>query len=276
MTHAQWDLTVRSKAHTAWNLHQFLPETLDFFIMLSSLAGIYGTTGQANYTAGCASQDSLCYYRTSRGQKAVSIDIGWMRTIGIIAETEKFQQRQQTMGFMKPIETEELLALLDIYCNPALPPLCPQKGQIITGVVTPAEFVARGDEVPAFLRVPLYSGFSQVLAHGLDNAIGWEDNVKLLFKQATGVEERAEVVVQAIVSKLAQALTIVPDEIDVERHLSEYGVDSLMAVELRSWISHDFQASLAASEIMGDTRISAIGRLVSERSHLGSDKEKPE
>lgn len=38
MTYAQWDLTVRSKVQTSLNLHRLLPDNLDFFILLSSLA----------------------------------------------------------------------------------------------------------------------------------------------------------------------------------------------------------------------------------------------
>lgn len=38
MTFAQWDLTIRSKVQTSVNLHRLLPDNLDFFILLSSLA----------------------------------------------------------------------------------------------------------------------------------------------------------------------------------------------------------------------------------------------
>ena len=36
----------------SWNLHELMPRDLDFFIMLSSLAGILGNRGQSNYRAG--------------------------------------------------------------------------------------------------------------------------------------------------------------------------------------------------------------------------------
>lgn len=38
MTFAQWDLTIQSKVRTALNLHRQLPDDLDFFILLSSIA----------------------------------------------------------------------------------------------------------------------------------------------------------------------------------------------------------------------------------------------
>ena len=43
---------IRPKVNGSWNLHQYLPKDLDFFVMLSSSAGIAGARGQGNYAAG--------------------------------------------------------------------------------------------------------------------------------------------------------------------------------------------------------------------------------
>lgn len=53
MSHAQWELTIKSKALTSRNLHEPLPRDLDFFILFSSLGGVYGNVAQSNYAAGC-------------------------------------------------------------------------------------------------------------------------------------------------------------------------------------------------------------------------------
>lgn len=52
MTPEQWSLSVNPKAPGTWNLHKFIPEDIDFFVMLSSSSGIAGTRGQGNYAAG--------------------------------------------------------------------------------------------------------------------------------------------------------------------------------------------------------------------------------
>ncbi|KAF6789996.1 KR domain-containing protein [Colletotrichum sojae] len=88
MTLEQWNLAIRAirtKVDTAWNLHRLLPQDLDFFVLLSSLAGVLGQMATANYAAGCAFQDALARHCVERGQKAVSLDIGWMRDVGIVA-----------------------------------------------------------------------------------------------------------------------------------------------------------------------------------------------
>jgi acyl carrier protein len=270
MSYTQWDTTIKSKAGTSWNLHTLLPHDLDFFVQLSSLAGVYGSPGQSNYAAGCAFQDALAYYRVQRGQKAVSFDVGWMRTIGIIAETESYQRHRKNTADMGQIEDYELLALLDIFCDPALPVLKPEESQLLIGVVTPRDLMVSGQVVTSLTRRPLFAGFSR-LSLGASRAVGVEAAVDIsaLFHQAAGSKEKSDVVVKALAAKLARALSISPEDVDPGKRLSDCGVDSLMAVELRNWIGLDFQAEIAVFEIMGGMTISSIGALVVDRTEYG-------
>ncbi|KAF5548225.1 polyketide synthase [Fusarium mexicanum] len=93
ITFQQWELTICSKVDTSKNLHELLPKDLDFFILLSSLAGVVGQMASANYAGGCAYQDALAKHRRAKGQNALSLDIGWMSNIGIIAEKEAYSVR---------------------------------------------------------------------------------------------------------------------------------------------------------------------------------------
>jgi hypothetical protein len=115
MTHTQWQSSVQAKVATSWNLHTLLPRGLDFFVLLSSLAGVYGNVSQANYAAGNTFQDALAEFRTSQGEDAVSINLGWMRTIGAISEKEEYQNFRMKGADMAKIEEQELLSLLSIF-----------------------------------------------------------------------------------------------------------------------------------------------------------------
>lgn len=59
MTFKQWTQSLAPKVQGTWHLHGFLPVDMDFFIMLSSMAGIIGNPGQANYSAAGTYQDAL-------------------------------------------------------------------------------------------------------------------------------------------------------------------------------------------------------------------------
>ena len=268
MTHAQWQLTIRSKVHSASNLNELLPKGLDFFVLLSSLGGIYGNVAQSNYAASCSYQDAVARHRVSQGQKAVAFDIGWMRNVGVIAENKSYQDRRKTAADMQQIDDTELLALLSMYCDPGLPLLSPAKSQLFIGLITPADFLVRGEEPAELTNRPLFAPFSRI-AGASQSASGRSVDASTLFKQATESDEKAEVVVKALGAKLARAMSISADDVEPSKRLSHYGVDSLMAVELRNWMNKDFGANVAVFDIMGGTTISAIADLVVERSNVG-------
>ena len=67
MTYDDWVIGTRAKVAGSWNLHACLPKDLDFFILLSSINGIFGGRAQANYVARNAFQDALAHYQISQG-----------------------------------------------------------------------------------------------------------------------------------------------------------------------------------------------------------------
>ncbi|KAI1108641.1 hypothetical protein F5Y14DRAFT_435490 [Nemania sp. NC0429] len=270
MTYAQWALTIHSKVQSSWNLHNLLPEDLDFFVLLSSLAGICGTVAQSNYAGGCSAQDALARHRTASGKKAVSFDVGWMRNIGIIAEKESYQRNRQQAADMQQIDDTELLALLSIYCDPELPLLSVSKSQILIGLLTPADFLVQGQTPPQMHDRPFFGPFSHIAGQAVSEVSpSATENPGTLFRLAKESDERIQIVIRALAVKLARAMSILPDDVEPSKPLSSYGVDSLMAVELRNYIGREFQATVAVFDIMGGVPISAIGDLVAERSTVG-------
>lgn len=85
MSYQHWTSAVNTKVAVSQNLHHLLSgqENLDFFIHLSSLAGVNGQMASSNYAGGCSFQGAL----TRRYPETVTLDLGWMSDIGLIAET---------------------------------------------------------------------------------------------------------------------------------------------------------------------------------------------
>lgn len=100
MTYENWSQATIPKVQGSWNLHKLMPHDLDFFVMLSSLAGILGNRGQSNYCAGNTYQDQLAYYRRSLGLPGQVIDlgaIGGLRWFEENKEDLKFAEMMQNL-----------------------------------------------------------------------------------------------------------------------------------------------------------------------------------
>ncbi|KAF2802984.1 KR-domain-containing protein [Mytilinidion resinicola] len=104
MSYADFSAPLATKVQGSWNLHSLLPSDLDFFIMFSSLAGIIGSGGQANYDACNTHQDALAHYRMRLGQKGVSLDLGAMLSEGYVAHAPEIMERLARVEGIQPSE----------------------------------------------------------------------------------------------------------------------------------------------------------------------------
>lgn len=194
-----------------------------------------------------------------------------MRSIGVVAESEILQNHfgEGSRG-LGQIEEQELLALLDIICDPAIDKTLTRAGQIVMGLGTPVDFLTQSLEVPEIMERPLFAHFSQTTSSeqtDSDNAAG--DNLTRMFRQAATAEERAKIAAQSLAGKLARALAIEAPDVDVGKPPHAFGVDSLVAVELRNWIAKEFSADVPVFEIMGGRTVEGIGELIEKSSQFG-------
>ncbi|KAL2000893.1 hypothetical protein VTN02DRAFT_2481 [Thermoascus thermophilus] len=90
MTVDDFHAVITSKVQGTWNLHRVSLEQkhqpLDFFTLLSSISGVEGKKGQANYAAANVFLDAFATYRQSLGLPAHSVNLGVIEDVGYIAE----------------------------------------------------------------------------------------------------------------------------------------------------------------------------------------------
>ncbi|KAK7920460.1 polyketide synthase PksD [Apiospora marii] len=284
MTHGQWTAALQSKVQSSWNAHTLLPRDMDYFIMLSSLVGVYGAMGQSNYAAGCAFQDALAKARTeANGYQgiSVSLDLGWLLDAGIVSEREDYRRKWEGAQDIAGVRCSDLIAVLDHYCDPArwsaLEPDLPRRSgissqsQLLVGAVTPADLARHGEMIPASMSTPLFDAFrSRSGTHAVGSGIVTSESQAMdagaRFRAATSFDEKCSTVIDAIRSRLARALDVEIDDVDAGRPVSSYGVDSLMAVELRNWMRKDYDVEIAVFDILGGTTIADLGRQVTNKA----------
>ena len=88
----------------------------------------------------------------------------------------------------------------------------------------------------------------------------------LLFTVCATLAEAAEVVAQGLAQKLGTALGMPAGDVDTGKPLHAYGVDSLLAVELRNWFGKEIGAEVAIFDIMGGQSIAEVTAVVAGRS----------
>jgi zearalenone synthase (highly reducing iterative type I polyketide synthase) len=273
MSYAQWMESLRPKVQGSWNLHSFMPQDLDFFVCLSSFSGIFGNRGQSNYAAGGTYEDGLAHFRRSKGLKAVTIDLGIMRDVGVLAEkgaVGDLREWEEPFG----IREFEFHALM----KKAIYGQLVQNGegapaQIVTGIPT-GEMVAK-----AGIRRPFYfddakfgimarTGHQQGAATSTDGAASLKDQLA----SVESVADASKVVAEALVAKVAKSLQTPTSEIDTRRPLHSYGVDSLVAVEIRNWIMKEMKSDITVFDIMASVPMTTFAQNITVKSKLFQEK----
>ncbi|KAL8787706.1 MAG: hypothetical protein Q9195_007662 [Heterodermia aff. obscurata] len=267
MTVDDYNAAVRPKVLGTWNLHQqSLSLKLDFFIMLSSVAGIIGNSGQCNYAAGNTFEDAVARHRTSQGLPSLCIDLGPVKSVGYVSDMTDLVERLKRAG-ATVLEEEEVLRLVErgiVTPHPANI----DASQIITGV-------SRGSgtnwDLATFRENAMFSTLRVEHDSCVESARSTRNatlDLKARLEETPSWSEAVALVARAIVRKLADMFAIAEDAVDFSAPLSRFGVDSLVAVELRNWIATAAQAETSIFDVTQSSSITGLAGKVARKSKL--------
>ena len=96
--------------------------------------------------------DALVRYRIMQGEKATSLDLGWMESEGVVSESASLSASISGAGHMIPITQADFHALLDYYCDPALDLGSADSCQAIIGPEVPAVMFEKGLKEPSWMQ----------------------------------------------------------------------------------------------------------------------------
>ncbi|KAI1144939.1 hypothetical protein F4825DRAFT_467740 [Nemania diffusa] len=264
LTFESWKESTLPKIQGSWNLHSLLPDGMDFFILFSSISAIIGNRGQSNYAAGNTFKDALAQYRVSKGERAASINLGLFLSAGVISEDKSLLRKFRASSFFNPMTEPQLFALLDYYCNPAESYANSLDCQTIIHDATTDQ---PNTDVAYWLTKPL---FRKILTKMSNKDAGTASsdviNFQTAFSTASSLSEASTAVTAALVKKLADILSLPHEELDASQPMHSYGVDSLVAVDLRNWFAKELQVEFAIFDILGSTSITAVSLLAAARS----------
>ncbi|MBI5394834.1 MAG: type I polyketide synthase [Verrucomicrobia bacterium] len=242
---------MKPKAAGAWNLHCETRELpLDFFVMTSSIASIYGSPGQANYAAANTFLDALAHHRRGLGLPALTLNLGALDAVGHVALRPELATYLTNMG-IPPMPPQEVLEALDL----------------LLGSDAPQVGLARLD----FKRLangPLQDiappRLAELLAAARTAGGGRRrhDRQLLAALEKVAPAEREKLLLAAMVQEMSRVLGVAPDRFDTDRPLSELGLDSLMTVELINWMEDALDFRVPTVELMKNPTTTELARLL--------------
>jgi acyl transferase domain-containing protein/NADPH:quinone reductase-like Zn-dependent oxidoreductase/NAD(P)-dependent dehydrogenase (short-subunit alcohol dehydrogenase family) len=262
MDHDKWTKVTQPKVQGSWNLHQYLPRDMDFFILLSSIVAIIGNTAQANYAAGNAYMDALANFRHAHGLAATSLNVGLV--------SDAIQKRWDLDDYLKmyghmaglQINVDGLNTVLLSTMRGRTADDAPIPPQLIAGIN--ADLRRSGASLNTWTKDRKFD--HRVVDTGDADAAG--QGVKDALREATTIDEAARVVEFALKENLALAMTADPEDMDVEKPIHALGVDSLKAVEFRNWIFKEMECEVSVFELLSATPLSKLAFNLARKSAL--------
>ena len=254
------------------NLHSAtLDCPLTFFTMTSSVISLIATVTQASYAAANAFQDAFARYRASQKLPAQALAFGLILDVGVASQREDLQRSLNRNGLYGTHEKELHKLLESAFLAQAGKPEYgqdPRAGaHLLTGLepnkALELDKKGQGADFPWFNDVRFGSIVQamQDLAQETSSSSGGASIKDQL--AAAAESERPLIVTGALAERLAKLLFIDVDDIDASKSASSYGLDSMIATELRNWMVKSFGVDFSALEILNpDTKISGIAEKI--------------
>jgi len=240
---ARFEAVIAPKVAGAWNLHHLtLGAPLDFFVLFSSMASLVGTRGQGNYAMANAFLDAFAHYRHTQGLPATSINWGPWGQGGMATSLLEGLAAQG----LRPIQPEEgLLALESLVLGRSAQAgivdcdweqyatQFPESPGLLASLIRPRE---KGADVPGNLLQELKQSRP-------------ESRLALLLEVLRGVTEHV----------MGQR------SFSIDRSLIASGLDSLMAIELRSWIKRELGEDIPLVRFLEGVSVAELAAVLNER-----------
>ena len=272
MTYRNWMAATSPKVRGTINLHEVLDNDMDFFVTLSSVTSIVGNRGQANYAAGNSFQDAFCRHLVAKGiRKAASINLGSVESVGYVAEKlDKARAMVLQWGSMSESRMHDIL---EYHIDPRVSFNAHGRYQSVTGMMTASTIIAKGLALPDCLHYPLFTqlhvqGQAKSTAAAATDDAEKEFPIQQLLRSCDSLESAVPYVQEAVQRKISSLMAIPWTEIEPSKPLQTYGVDSLVAVELRTWVSSAMGAEVAVLDMLGRNTIVDFSRKVARTSSL--------
>ena len=195
-------------------------ESLEFFVLFSSMAGVLGNAGQGAYAAANAALDALATQWKHEGLNAISMAWGPWAEVGMASALDKALQARLSAQGLVSLSPNDGMALFREALRRGQPNLT------LASLDFKALQKAFGEDVPT-----LFQGLVRNVARDHNSQQGpWAQELSALSPEARHVTLQ-----RRVREEIARILSVAnADTVSPQRPFKELGLDSLMAIELRN------------------------------------------
>jgi acyl transferase domain-containing protein/NADPH:quinone reductase-like Zn-dependent oxidoreductase/acyl carrier protein len=258
-----WDKFERvlaPKLKGGWNLHTATIAAgckLDYFVLYSSGTGVLGNMGQAHYAAANSFLDGLALTRQSMGLPALSIDWGPWAEVGMASRMDPSALKMvNPKAMIMPDEGMDLLATMLS---------APHRAQLLTAsntflaTLAPDSPIITAAKREAIALMPKKQ--STLMGGGAGSGSGGAGGTSELITKLQDVPagQRTQTLEDFVCGEVARILALdSASEVDPKKPLTDMGLDSLMAVELRNALADAVGQPLSATLLFDYPHVVAV------------------
>ncbi len=253
----EWELfrkVFAPKVTGSWNLHALTRDIpLDFFVLFSSMASMTGGSGLGNYAAANTFLDALAHYRQIQGLPALSINWGPWAQVGMAATVGSGRESQWSIQGLEPMEPQAALGALGYL-------LSRNTAQVGVIPINWSKYLEFFPQIKSAFLGAVIDAASPTASKGDSKS-----NILQQLREAQG-SQHLDLLVNYLQRYVAQVLGFKSStNLEVQASLLQLGFDSLMAVQLKNWISTDLGVNLPIEKFIDDSSILQLAKFLQSK-----------
>lgn len=239
-------------------------DPLDYFILFSSAAAMFGNPGQASYVAANGYLDGLARQRRAAGLKALAVAWGAITDVGVLArnkDTAKSLARHTGGVQFTARDGLDLLAQV----------LASERGDLPNIALAAMNWSLAKDVLP-IMNSPAYDLIRRAVEARGEGGAGGVD----LRTAVQNLDEAAakKAVADYLIKEVSAIFRMSPEDINPKRSLTDIGMDSLMGLELRMAVESQIGIDIMKVSMSDGTTINDVAEHIARRLQDGvSDDE---
>lgn len=248
---SNFEAVLSPKIYGTWVLNQLtLSEDLDFFVMCSSYASVFGAPGQSDYSAANAFLDSFAFFRRSLGKNGMTLNwTGWNDS-GMAADSN-VKEEGQYLQFVNDTEGVRAFA----HC------LGINKTRVLIGILNNVVISEEGQKYSSKIMLP-----HKVLNKEILKESDRHEKINISDIVITGKsKDKITETEKNIIYVWAKTLGI--QEVDVHDKFFESGGNSLLASFLHKEVNKFYPGIVAITDIFVYSTVEGMAAFIDKKIH---------